>query len=473
MRISKYVVMAVMAYCILVCSLLAFGSQKPLGVEKTLEGLSNELNLNWESPNNSRVFQDTHLPEVFAVITSSDSSERALKLNVRINCVNENETDTVRQKEYTLIVRPNKKKRVNVADFKHDKFGVYEAEVCLAENKRVLIEKKVRWAYLPSMPTEHRWERLGVNIHVLRDHNIDELKELGINWCRVDWHWALLAPSNLENIAWDILEPQVKLARKYNIKLLVCLNTSSVPRWARQSSMPSPYFNVKKFEEFAFKILDKYAQDVAAVQLYNEPDWGIAEQLGQKNLKLSKRQGHDWRTFLSKWINQISVQLRKRYPGILIVGPGFPGDASNPGGWKRLLEPPYNIGKSLDAFSWHNYPAPRNAPPDSGSGSISDMGKFLNWARPKVAGKQIWITEQGYNTVDNHIVPFNDSKRWGPLWPMGVSEEEQGNYLVRLFLLEWQAGLDKTFLFHLAWDDPRSEERRVGKECRSRWSPFH
>src|SRR3712207_1605595 len=24
-----------------------------------------------------------------------------------------------------------------------------------------------------------------------------------------------------------------------------------------------------------------------------------------------------------------------------------------------------------------------------------------------------------------------------------------------------------------AWCDPRSEERRVGKECRSRWSPYH
>ena len=23
------------------------------------------------------------------------------------------------------------------------------------------------------------------------------------------------------------------------------------------------------------------------------------------------------------------------------------------------------------------------------------------------------------------------------------------------------------------WNDPRSEERRVGKECRSRWSPYH
>ena len=23
------------------------------------------------------------------------------------------------------------------------------------------------------------------------------------------------------------------------------------------------------------------------------------------------------------------------------------------------------------------------------------------------------------------------------------------------------------------WDETRSEERRVGKECRSRWSPYH
>ena len=23
------------------------------------------------------------------------------------------------------------------------------------------------------------------------------------------------------------------------------------------------------------------------------------------------------------------------------------------------------------------------------------------------------------------------------------------------------------------WEDSRSEERRVGKECRSRWSPYH
>ena len=29
------------------------------------------------------------------------------------------------------------------------------------------------------------------------------------------------------------------------------------------------------------------------------------------------------------------------------------------------------------------------------------------------------------------------------------------------------------YLIHWPWFVGRSEERRVGKECRSRWSPYH
>ena len=32
---------------------------------------------------------------------------------------------------------------------------------------------------------------------------------------------------------------------------------------------------------------------------------------------------------------------------------------------------------------------------------------------------------------------------------------------------------DNTTMFFGGRDTPRSEERRVGKECRSRWSPYH
>ena len=38
----------------------------------------------------------------------------------------------------------------------------------------------------------------------------------------------------------------------------------------------------------------------------------------------------------------------------------------------------------------------------------------------------------------------------------------------------WRAGFARTALGGTPEGaDPRSEERRVGKECRSRWSPYH
>ena len=33
--------------------------------------------------------------------------------------------------------------------------------------------------------------------------------------------------------------------------------------------------------------------------------------------------------------------------------------------------------------------------------------------------------------------------------------------------------IDDLGSIHMKWQNGRSEERRVGKECRSRWSPYH
>ena len=45
-------------------------------------------------------------------------------------------------------------------------------------------------------------------------------------------------------------------------------------------------------------------------------------------------------------------------------------------------------------------------------------------------------------------------------------EFEKSNLIERLCIP------DRIFSFRVTWTD-RSEERRVGKECRSRWSPYH
>ena len=60
-------------------------------------------------------------------------------------------------------------------------------------------------------------------------------------------------------------------------------------------------------------------------------------------------------------------------------------------------------------------------------------------------------------------------------------QEEKQNVIKRLFekLIEKEAEIYVDYRFHIFLTDvlnyspPRSEERRVGKECRSRWSPYH
>src|SRR5216684_4653212 len=50
----------------------------------------------------------------------------------------------------------------------------------------------------------------------------------------------------------------------------------------------------------------------------------------------------------------------------------------------------------------------------------------------------------------------------------GVREDRANRWVIAAFAV---IGLPYAYL--PAWTDRRSEERRVGKECRSRWSPYH
>src|SRR2546425_10347549 len=49
---------------------------------------------------------------------------------------------------------------------------------------------------------------------------------------------------------------------------------------------------------------------------------------------------------------------------------------------------------------------------------------------------------------------------------LGTTRDEQ-----RIDSIDVAQETTKSFMLH--YNFPRSEERRVGKECRSRWSPYH
>ena len=54
----------------------------------------------------------------------------------------------------------------------------------------------------------------------------------------------------------------------------------------------------------------------------------------------------------------------------------------------------------------------------------------------------------------------HQTRRWNPKMKQFILTQRNGIHIINLF-----KSLDMI--------DKRSEERRVGKECRSRWSPYH
>src|SRR3712207_9457057 len=54
-----------------------------------------------------------------------------------------------------------------------------------------------------------------------------------------------------------------------------------------------------------------------------------------------------------------------------------------------------------------------------------------------------------------------------------ITEEMKMAAAVGLAKLVSEEELEEEYIIPGAFDPRRSEERRVGKECRSRWSPYH
>ena len=59
--------------------------------------------------------------------------------------------------------------------------------------------------------------------------------------------------------------------------------------------------------------------------------------------------------------------------------------------------------------------------------------------------------------------------------PYEVTAEdmERDGYAMRSFMTTMQSWVIPADVNQCQFTDLRSEERRVGKECRSRWSPYH
>ena len=65
----------------------------------------------------------------------------------------------------------------------------------------------------------------------------------------------------------------------------------------------------------------------------------------------------------------------------------------------------------------------------------------------------------------------HQTRRWNPKMAPYIYTERNGIYIVDL--QKTVKKLDEAYNYVKEVAAERSEERRVGKECRSRWSPYH
>ena len=78
----------------------------------------------------------------------------------------------------------------------------------------------------------------------------------------------------------------------------------------------------------------------------------------------------------------------------------------------------------------------------------------LNHVAIIMDGNGRWATGKGFSRSKGHIKGYENIK------PIVISAKKMGIKFLTLYAFSTEN-----------WK--RSEERRVGKECRSRWSPYH
>src|SRR5256885_4605692 len=101
--------------------------------------------------------------------------------------------------------------------------------------------------------------------------------------------------------------------------------------------------------------------------------------------------------------------------------------------------------------------------------SFSDLSFFFSSRRRHTRLQGDWSSDVCSSDLDAGDLYFSHAHTLqDPLQPR-VLQDHSGTALVVVDQQDLRAeGKD---VFNLA--DDRSEERRVGKECRSRWSPYH
>ena len=94
-------------------------------------------------------------------------------------------------------------------------------------------------------------------------------------------------------------------------------------------------------------------------------------------------------------------------------------------------------------------------------------------AQKKVSLEDIALKSTFFNNIELQVVKQHSSPISPPPFMVGMAEVEVDTETGSVDVLDYVAVVDCGTPINPNLARVRSEERRVGKECRSRWSPYH
>lgn len=244
---------------------------------------------------------------------------------------------------------------------------------------------------------------------------LNNIRELGANWIRVDFSWRVIQPNNPNKYDWELYDRLVRTANNHNLKILAVINYT--PAWAREhqcierveqeeSAQKCIPKNNKEFARFARALAIHYkGTNIRGWEIWNEPNL-----IGHWKSAKTGTIAVDPKAY-AEMANAVASQIRHNYPDSVIIT----------GGLAPLFEPNSSTGmrqsdylatllprlKSdlFDGIAIHPYSWP--AAPNKAA--VYNAFYTVDNGKPRInlrsimtqagwAEKEIWGTEYGAST---------------------------------------------------------------------------
>jgi len=166
--------------------------------------------------------------------------------------------------------------------------------------------------------------------------------------------------------------------------------------------------------------------------------------------------------------------IRRGDPKLLIATCAMYARPSGP--YHKDLATVKGLEALYDVISVHSYPElegyptwRRSFPEDHRLDFLPKIREVVAWRDANAPGKQVWLTEFGWDATTQPQAKEGDFKGW-----VGVSDEQQAQYLVRAFFALAEVNLDRAYIYWFNDDDKASVHASSGLTRQYRPKPsFH